>query len=139
MKDYERLTIRNNGVIDTNCRNCKQCEKVGRKYICNDMTACDEEIINRLAELEDDLESGKMIRLPCKVGDTVYWLFTTNIQKEIYEVVISEFRYTSKSLDICLSNKDFMGYRYVTPKDIGETLFLTKAEAEKKLKELKGE
>lgn len=63
MKKYERLTMVNNGFIDTNCRNCKQCKKVGRKYICNDMTACNEEIITRLAELEEKIENGTLIEL----------------------------------------------------------------------------
>jgi DNA-directed RNA polymerase subunit RPC12/RpoP len=53
--------MRKDDVIDTNCKNCKQCNKVGRKYICNDMTACDEEIINRLCELEDKIEIGELI------------------------------------------------------------------------------
>lgn len=30
------------------------------------------EIIERLVELEDKLESGRLVELPCKVGDTVY-------------------------------------------------------------------
>ena len=64
MKKYERLTMINNGFIDTNCRNCKQCKKVGRKYICNDMTACNEEIITRLCELENKIENGTLIDMP---------------------------------------------------------------------------
>lgn len=67
MKEYKRLTMKNNGFIDTNCKNCKQCKKVGRKYICNDMTACDEEIINRLAELEDKIEKGTLKEVDNKV------------------------------------------------------------------------
>jgi hypothetical protein len=54
----------------------------------------------RLADLEDKIEQGTLIELPCKVGDTVYWLFTTNIQQEIYECYITEFIYNSKGLDI---------------------------------------
>ena len=37
-----------------------------------DMEVTDgDEIYERLAELEDDLESGKIIRLPCEIGDIV--------------------------------------------------------------------
>jgi hypothetical protein len=67
---------------------------------------------NRLAELEDDLESGKLIRLPCKVGDTVYLIDTYNM-----EVMEWYFGF------------DMLG-------SIGKTVFLTKDEAEDKLKEL---
>lgn len=30
-------------------------------------------MLNRLAELEDKLESGKLLELPCGIGDTAYW------------------------------------------------------------------
>ena len=30
--------------------------------------------INKLGEYEDAEEAGRLIKLPCKVGDTVYWL-----------------------------------------------------------------
>ena len=30
--------------------------------------------LNRLAELEDKIEQGTLIELPCKVGDTVYFI-----------------------------------------------------------------
>jgi hypothetical protein len=30
------------------------------------------DLYNRLAELEDKIENGTLIELPCKVGDTVY-------------------------------------------------------------------
>uniref|UniRef100_UPI004027A9BA hypothetical protein n=1 Tax=Eubacterium sp. TaxID=142586 RepID=UPI004027A9BA len=33
------------------------------------------EACNRLAKLEDKLENGTLIELPCKVGDTVYIIF----------------------------------------------------------------
>ena len=92
--------------------------------------------VDRLAELEDKIEQGTLIELPCKVGDTVYWLFTTNIQQEIYECYVTEYIYNKKGLDICLSKKCLNGYAYFTLKDIGNTVFLTREEAEKRLKEL---
>lgn len=95
-------------------------------------------VYNRLAEYEDDEESGKIVRLHCKLGDTVYWLFTTNIQQEIYECLVTEFIYNNKGLHICLSKKCLNGYAYFTLKDIGKTVFLTREEAEKRLRELQG-
>ena len=61
----------------------------------------------KLQELEDKIEQGTLIELPCKVGDTVYWLFTTNIQQEIYECNVNEILYTKNGLDICLSRIGF--------------------------------
>lgn len=122
---YERLTMVNNGFIDTNCRSCKQCKKVGRKYICNDMTACNEEIITRLAELEDKIENGTLIELPCKVGTPVYYIVgvtTRKILKQKSDYYITKTRFFIDMLENYQNN-----------------WFLTKAEAEMKLKELKGE
>ena len=139
MIDYKRLTMRNKDFIDTNCKNCKQCKKVGRKYICNDMTACDEEIINRLAELEDKIENGTLIDLPCKVGDVLY--YACPLKKIIEKHVVTGFD-ISKELSIrtisdCYSNGNYVAYFY--PSYFNKTLFKTKIEAEKKLEELKGE
>lgn len=123
---YERMTMINNGFIDTNCRNCKQCKKVGRKYICNDMTACDEEIINRLCELEDKIENGTLIELPCKVGDTVYF-----IVKRRHKIGFEPYIFIKKTkLTFYNLKKVLDGFNY--------TVFLTKAVAEKKLKEYQG-
>ena len=42
-----------------------------------DLTHCafDGEAIDRLAELEDKIEHGTLIELPCKVGDTAYKVY----------------------------------------------------------------
>lgn len=76
-------------------------------------------VYNRLAELEDDLESGKIIRLPCKVGDTVYVIEQDWDEdcKNFY--VITEDQFMVSHLDY-----------------FGTWCFLTREEAEAKLKEL---
>lgn len=55
---------------------CKKC--IENKDICDDerFAECQHvcEAIDRLAELEDKIEQGKMIELPCKVGDDVYFV-----------------------------------------------------------------
>lgn len=86
-----------------------------------DMEVTDgDEIYERLAELEDDLESGKIIRLPCKVGADVWGIILQrdNFTDEPYKKVA---RAT---------------FRLSMLNDIGKTVFLTREEAEKKLKEL---
>ena len=55
---YERLTIRNSD-----------------GSVSQPTHSTFEKVFNRLAELEDDLESGKIMRLPCKAGDTVYCIY----------------------------------------------------------------
>jgi hypothetical protein len=78
--------------------------------------------IERLAELEDKIENGTLIELPCKVGDTVYYIGSLEARaffkiKTIHDIVTMPF-----SLDMLDS------YKIVW--------FLTKAEAEQKLKEV---
>lgn len=70
----------------------------------------------RLKEYEDAEEQGLLLRLPCKVGDTVYYIL--GIPKETPCVIEN---CTFELSDI---------HR------IGKTLFLTQAEAEQKLKEM---
>ena len=72
----------------------------------------------KLKDFEDLDEQGLLLRLPCKVGDTVYYIL--GIPKETPCVIEN---CTFELSDI---------HR------IGKTLFLTQEEAEAKLKELRG-
>lgn len=81
---------------------------------------------NKLSAIEDKIEQGTMIELPCKVGDKVY-VIADGIWhcQEVWQ-----FRYDSCGL--------FVKTVGVYPYDFewGETAFLTREEAEKRLKEL---
>lgn len=90
----------------------------------------DSEIYKRLQELEDKLENSTLIEVLCKVGDKVYEL--DNVGK-IYESKIKSIYYDDNTLFYDC------GYFAFDNEAIGESVFLTKAEAENKLKELKGE
>ena len=82
--------------------------------------------VDRLAVLEDKIEQGTLIELPCKVGDRVY-VIADGIWhcQEVWQ-----FRYDSCGL--------FVKTVGVYPYDFecGKTVFLTREEAEKRLKEL---
>ena len=41
---------------------------------CSDSADCVEVLLNRLAEYEEAEEAGRLVRLPCKIGSTVYTL-----------------------------------------------------------------
>lgn len=74
----------------------------------------------KLKEYEDLEEQGRLVQLPCKVGDTVYHV----VQGRIVEV----------------SNVDlFFLLLSVAENRFNNSVFLTKSEAEAKLKELRGE
>lgn len=57
---YERLTERRGSVIIDNCKNC---DNVSNPMGCTEH-CCYEVMKNRLAELEDKIEQGKLIELP---------------------------------------------------------------------------
>ena len=86
------------------------------------------EIANRLAEYEDMEEQGLLVRLPCKVGDTIYRC--GDPIKKIYEWQIAYVEvYEDETVFVDDSDNTFV------EADIGKTVFLTREEAEKALEE----
>ena len=73
----------------------------------------------RLSELENKIEQGTLIELPCKVGDTVYQTDGVRIYESKVELLIYD-----------------CGRWAFNEKAIGTSVFLTREEAEKRLKEL---
>lgn len=126
-------------------------------------------ILQKLAEYEDLEEQGRLLKLPCKVGDTVYvdntilpiedmecyedidnkiplyfparvvsfrfakrnWMKIAVKAKWLHEWIDDE---TGPESDYIECEKNFT----ILLSMIGKTVFLTKSEAEAKLKELKG-
>lgn len=86
-------------------------------------------LATKLKEYEDLEEQGRLIKLPCKVGDTVYVIVGKNIsvQKIQRATIDSEMK-----IEFCTKRRGFALF------NIGKTVFLTKSEAEAKLKELRG-
>lgn len=88
-------------------------------------------IYKRLYELETKIENGTLVELACKVGDTVYWITSSH---EIVKAVVKAIRIVEKRV-----------IYYVEEHGVGEytifdsMLFLTKAEAEAKLEQIKKE
>ena len=89
-------------------------------------------------------EQDRLIKLPCKVGDTVYQIFENFIEPCTVEVIFLG-DYTDKDGNHCnmaeihYDREDcpcVLGDIYFT--DFGKTVFLTKSAAEEKLKELRG-
>ena len=79
--------------------------------------------------LADYLLEHGVIVLPCKVGDTVYHVFP---KKGIQTNTVRQIRIGSCGMNIF----DFNGF--FEPSDFGKTVFLTREEAEKALKERDG-
>lgn len=130
MKDYERLTARveNKVIFAGDLLNTPNYEKA---------------IIDRLAELEDKIESGKLVELPCKVGDPIYYTkyfcdYKGCSQKEQWaccgckEMIEREKR---KEKFVIVEKKFALSDLPL----VEEKYFTTKEAAEAKLAELRGE
>lgn len=100
--------------------------------------------VEKLAEYEDLEEQGKLLKLPCAVGDTVYHLCTfENGESEIIEmkvVCVEPCGAIRQHKGVCeiwnvYAETDYTK-AYFKFFDFGKTVFLTREEAEAALKEL---
>ncbi|MGN1125210.1 MAG: hypothetical protein ACI4SM_03390 [Candidatus Gastranaerophilaceae bacterium] len=98
------------------------------------------EAIQKLAEYEDLEEQGLLFRLPVKIGDTMYtniktqsWLLVK--EEKPYEVNVAFISIDEESAFINVVYKNNSKFKFELS-EIGKTIFITKAEAEAKLKEL---
>lgn len=102
-------------------------------------------LIERLGKYEDLEEQGRLVKLPCKVGDTVWQIMVVGVQGKnikygIFKAVVTKIS-ADYQMNFLLSTitEDKERYRNeVTSTAIGDTMFFTKSEAEAKLKELRG-
>lgn len=83
----------------------------------------------RLRELAEADKEGRLVVLPCKVGDTVYFaLLGRIIEKQVFSIV----SFSNSTRIYCGGTSE-----YFRPEDIGKTFFLTREEAEKALEAMK--
>lgn len=96
-------------------------------------------VLRKLAHYEDLEEQGRLIELPCAVGDTAYVVEEDSdgvvrlTEMKIGNLCVCGSVYNGELWNMYLTT-DYM-YSYKTIYDIGRTVFLTKAEAEAALKE----
>ena len=154
----ERLTEK---IGNTNCvKGCGSNCKYGFQHCrTEDWKNCKtiDDVIDKLAEYEGLEEQGRLIKLPCKVGDTLYrlvpnlyreyveiikddithkeWFIKDNIVRKgwVQELVYSPCR--KLLLDIRYDDSSLDSYRGY----LGNDVFLTQAEAEQKLKEMESD
>lgn len=105
-----------------------------------------QQLIDKLADYEDLEEQGRLIKLPCKVGDTVWdndygrpcaYTITAFSFGECEEYICEPV--TTKEVVFYYTNSSGSITGSFAESEIGKTVFLTRKEAEAKLKELRGE
>ena len=120
MSEYKRLTKK----ADVKVLDCE--------YSCGSLHL---DVVKRLGELEDKIENGTLIELPCKVGGRVCKIMKVAGVERIAEYVVTDFSYGIHGNFIKAHSLQGTA-RTITFREFCDCWFSTKAEAEKKLKEL---
>ena len=85
---------------------------------------------SRLREIAEADKDGRLVMLPCKVGDTVYFaLLGRIIEKQVFSIV----SFSNSTRIYCGGTSE-----YFRPEDIGKTFFLAREEAERAMEEMEG-
>ena len=123
----ERLTDKNDVGSYFYPKCFEKCDGLGASSKCDNceiMTS----VCEKLGKYEDLEEQGRLIKLPCKIGDKVWHISG----RDINEDVISGIEYSYDGMFYIWSNEDtWLG-------GFNDIVFLTKSAAEAKLKELRG-
>lgn len=123
MSEYKRLTEKVKDCFQYDLKDFKH--KIG-EFGDYDAFFAYSMAVKRLGELEDKIENGTLVELPCKVGDTATAVIDTfAYDNSVQKVKIEGLAYIVKD-----ENGD-MTFQHIS------RLFHTKAEAEAKLKELR--
>lgn len=142
----ERLTDK---IGNTYCvKGCGSNCKYGFEYCSKeDWENCETiaDVIDKLADYEELEEQGRLIKLPCKVGDTVWdndcgrpcaYTITAFSFGECEEYICEPV--TTKEVVFYYANSSGSITGSFAESEIGKSVFLNKSEAEAKLEELRG-
>lgn len=132
----ERLTKRNSdgtvGISELRYYNYDDFQKMAQK----------------LAEYEDLEEQGLLLRLACKIGSPLYRVYKKPTKCTAYGEYKDDYSYSCEGCEQeCDSSYVWSIYKYEADiktivclsNEIGKTVFLTKEEAENKLKEMESD
>ena len=96
-----------------------------------------EKLSKKVGEYEDAEEQGLLLRLPCKVNDTVYIVVLPNKEIEKMKVrSIEIFPTISKSIRFWCTCKTHGGDWFFYAENFGKIVFRTKKQAEQALKQI---
>ena len=129
---------------------CNKCKMKFCSRLCYRMTRWTEIAKEKLSEYETADEDGKLLVLPCKVGDTVWVIthpfnvfddfdFYEDAHDEIYESYVSSITLYENSNQYRIYAKETRQFikAYFRECDFGKSIFLNREEAESALREMK--
>ena len=120
----------------------EKCDGLGASRKC-DKCEIATSICEKLGKYEDLDEHGRLVKLPCKIGDVIYRVNAGAkepvIKMRVLQVNYKQLREDRIIIRIDAMNDNDMGESCYLLEDFGKNVFITKSEAEAKLKELRGE
>ena len=137
----ERLTDKNDVGSYFYPKCFEKCGGLGASSKCDNceiMTS----VCEKLGKYEDLEEQGRLIKLPCKIGDIIYRVNAGAkepvIKMRVLQVNYKQLREDRIIIRIDAMNDNDMGESCYLLEDFGKNVLITKSEAEAKLKELRG-
>ena len=133
--EYERLTKKVKDCFQYDLKDFKH--KIG-EFGDYDAFFAYSMAVKRLGELEEKIENGALVELPCKVGDVMYEVIGDAYIDE-WEIESICFNKTyPKGVIWAKRTRDFARWKFWI-EDCATKWFATKAEAEKRLEEIRNE
>lgn len=128
--NYRTYSLQDGHVWNDNIEGCEDCAKEHEQLA---------EWLTQLKEYQQLEKQGRLIKLPCKVGDTVYGINTDrNIVSALKIISMNIYSYAIY-FNYQLIDGIYKNIVNFADTDIGKTVFLTESEVEAKLKELRGD
>ena len=139
IREAERVTER----LSDKCP-CDKCGKDKRcelsQEACEDYLKWEDDCIKKLAEYETAEEEGRLVVLPCKVGQCVYTNhskirghFKKDKRTHLGRIVFIGLNGEYSFFNVILDELKMIKFEF---NEIGKTVFLIREEAEKALKEM---
>ena len=127
------------GLTPERCAEFARADAEGRYIVMRD---AEQEGVARLRELAEADKDGRLVVLPCKLGDTL-WVtrnpWTGKLLKKPLDAYVNGMKMYSHGLyvNLLFDTRKINGARDYEINHIGKTVFLTREEAEKALEAMK--
>ena len=112
----------------------EKCNGLGASSEC-DNCEITTSVCEKLGEYEDLEEQSRLVKLPCKVGNTVYVKMESYCKTHYAEAEVRDFVHFISCGFCAVVTSKYFDKENIPFSEFGKTVFLTKSEAESKLTE----